>query len=225
VLPAGLAVCALSLGAPRPAPAQPPAPAASVQGQSPRDIIQRAVDDVLTVLRNPTLRDAAHRPQRIEQIRAIVDRVFDWNAMARSSLGVYWRQLTPAQRQHFVEVFRDVLAAEYVNDFDRFQGDEQVRINTVQDRGGNITVETTVITHSRENVPVNYYMNQGANGWVVHDFSVEGISIVNHYRDSFSRYLVNHTYDQLMQTLETRRRVLTEALHPRAPGAPPEPID
>jgi phospholipid transport system substrate-binding protein len=198
--------------APTPSPAEPTAPAqAKATATDPREIIQKAVDDVLAVLRDPALAQPARRTDRIEAIRTIVDRVFDWNAMARSSLGVHWRKLNDAQRKQFVATFRDVLAAEYVNDFDRFRGDEQVTIDQVQTSGDTRTVKTTVITHSREKVPVDYAMQRTPEGrWVVQDFSVEGISIVNHYRQSFQRYLTNHSFDELMQTLDRRRQVLRQ---------------
>lgn len=214
-----LAVLLLALATPAlaqvqaPSPAAPTAPAqAKATAADPREVIRQAVDEVLAVLRDPALAKSARRPERIEAIRAVVDRVFDWNAMAQSSLGVHWRKLDAGQRKAFVAVFRDVLAAEYVNDFDRFRGDEQVTVDQVQKTGDTRTVQTTVVTHSRERVPVDYAMQRTPEGrWVVHDFSVEGISIVNHYRQSFQRYLTNHSFDELMGTLERRRQVLREA--------------
>lgn len=207
-----LAVALATAGPALAQPASPTAPAAPQAGEGPLEVVREAVDAVLAVLRDPTLKGPERRSERIRRIRNIVDRVFDWEEMARRSLGVHWRQLTPPQRTRFVDVFKDVLAAEYVNDFERFQGDEKVLVEDVTQVGDVRQVETTVITHSRERVPVHYFMHRQGGRWLVYDFSVEGISLVNHFRRSFSRFLVNNSFDQLMERLERRRRVITEVM-------------
>jgi ABC-type transporter MlaC component len=65
-------------------------------------------------------------------------------------------------------------------------------------------VKTVLVTHSRERVPIVYFMHQQNERWVIHDFSVEGVSLVNHYRKSFSNFLVNHTFDNLLDRLKAR---------------------
>jgi phospholipid transport system substrate-binding protein len=168
-------------------------------------VIRRGVDDVLDVLRDPATQPAAARAQRIARLRQVADRLFDWPEMSQRSLGPAWRTLDPAQRKRFAEVFPDILASAYLDDLDKFRGDERVTIERSTESGDNAEVHTIVVTHSGERVPMVYWLHRVESAWRVYDFSIEGVSLVNHYRESFSRFLVNHKFEELMERLEQKR--------------------
>lgn len=168
-------------------------------------VIRRGIDDVLAVLRDPELRPVAARDRRIARMRAVVDTVFDWSEMARRSIGPSWRTFDGAQRQRFVDVFPDVLASAYLDDLDKFRGDERVSIERSFGNRDLAEVHTFVTTHGGERVPMAYWLHRVDSGWRVYDFSIEGVSLVNHYRESFSRFLVNHRIEELLERLERKR--------------------
>ncbi|MGO8993546.1 MAG: phospholipid-binding protein MlaC [Polyangiaceae bacterium] len=170
----------------------------------PAAIISSTVNQVLDVLRDVELRKPERRSERIARLRAIADRVFDWEAMAQSSLGAPYRTLTDDQRRDFVRLFKDIIADDYMDDLDRFMGDEVVTVEGVLARGDVRVVQTLLVTHSRERVPIQYFMSEQRGRWVVQDFEVEGVSLVNHYRTSFANYLVNHTFQNLLERLRAR---------------------
>lgn len=176
---------------------------ASAEPSGPVDTVQSAVDRALEVLRDEELakdRDARHR-----RLRAIAEDVFDWRDMAQRSLGPTWRDLDEEQRERFVNVFVDLLAQQYMDDLDRFQGDEKVKVLGGKDLGRGYEVRTLVITHARDQVPIDYYLHREGDEWLIHDFSVEGVSLVNHYRKTFTRFLVNNDFETFMQRLERKQ--------------------
>jgi ABC-type transporter MlaC component len=61
-----------------------------------------------------------------------------------------------------------------------------------------------LITDSRERVPMDYTLYLTGEAWMVSDLSIEGISLVHHYRDSFDRFLVNKSFAELMKQLERK---------------------
>jgi phospholipid transport system substrate-binding protein len=131
----------------------------------------------------------------------VADRVFDWGEMARSSLGVHWRALDKQQRTRFVGVFKDVLAVQYMEDIDRFQGTETVTVGGAIREGEEVLVRTILVTASRERVPIDYRMRAQAGRWVIVDLSIEGVSLVNHFRKSFSDALANMSVEALIEQL------------------------
>jgi phospholipid transport system substrate-binding protein len=163
--------------------------------------IRQTIDGAFAVLKDRDLAGREQRTRRIAALRQVADRTFDWAEMARSSLGVKWRGLTPQQRSRFVEVFKDVLAAEYMDDIDRFQGTETVTVDGSEQQGDEVLVRTTLITASRERVPLDYRLRRPAVTWMVVDISIEGVSLVNHFRRTFSNALVNMTVDELIARL------------------------
>jgi phospholipid transport system substrate-binding protein len=170
----------------------------------PAAVIRATVDRALEILRDPELRRPERRPDRIAKLRAVADQVFRWDVMAQSSLGVTYRRITDPERKEFVALFEDLIADDYMDDLDRFMGDESVTVQGVEVRDDQRVVKTLLVTHSRERVPIDYFMHREADKWVVHDFSVEGVSLVNHYRKSFSDFLVNHAFEELLDRLRAR---------------------
>jgi phospholipid transport system substrate-binding protein len=63
-------------------------------------------------------------------------------------------------------------------------------------------VKSTLLTASRERVPINYRMRIRDGRWSVVDLSIEGVSIVNHFRKTFSAALANMTIDELIDHLK-----------------------
>ncbi|HVY25354.1 MAG TPA: ABC transporter substrate-binding protein [Polyangiaceae bacterium] len=165
------------------------------------ELIRTSVDAALTVLRDATLKKPEKRQERLARLRSIADGVFDWQEMAQSSLGVAYRKLTDAERQEFLGIFKDVIAMDYRDDLDRFIGDEKVEIKGAEARDELRLVKTILVTHSRDRVPLDYLMRHEVVGWRAIDFSIEGVSLVNHYRKSFARYLANHTFQELLARL------------------------
>jgi phospholipid transport system substrate-binding protein len=169
--------------------------------EAPETVIRRTVDDAFAVLKDRALAGKEQRARRIAALRQVADRVFDWGEMARSSLGVHWRSLDAQQRTRFVAVFKDILAVQYMEDIDRFQGTEVVTVDGSARQGEEVVVRTTLVTASRERVPIDYRLRSQPERWAVVDLSIEGVSLVNHFRKSFSGALANMTIDQLIDRL------------------------
>ena len=168
-------------------------------------VIRSGIDDVLDVLRDPTTQPAATRAQRIARLREVADRLFDWPEMSQRCLGPTWRTIDASQRKRFAEVFPDLLASAYLDDLDKFRGDERVTIERSTGSGDHAEVYTIVVTHGGERVPMVYWLHHVESAWRVYDFSIEGVSLVNNYRESFARFLVNHHFEALMERLERKR--------------------
>jgi phospholipid transport system substrate-binding protein len=179
--------------------------AAKQADEGPEDVVRRSVDDAFAVLRDKSLAGREQREERIEALRQVADRVFDWSEMARSSLGAQWRNLNKQQRARFVTVFKDVLAAQYMDDIDRFQGTEKVTVDGSSRQDEEALVRTTLITASRERVPIDYRLRPEGGRWEIVDLSIEGVSLVNHFRRSFSNALANMSVDQLINHLSRQK--------------------
>lgn len=176
---------------------------------TPEETVETGVNRVLAVLRDPELQAVEKRNERHAKLRSIADQLFDWEEMAKRSLGVKWRDLSGEQRNRYIELFEELLANEYMTDLDRFKGSEKVFMNGAEGKGEVSTVKTTVRTHSREMIPMNYFLHKEGDRWLIHDVSIEGVSLVNHYRSSFRRFLVNKSFDDLLQVLERKKQAIS----------------
>ena len=174
-------------------------------GTAQEAIMKKTIDAAFAVLKDRSLAGREKRPQRIAALRAVADRTFAWGEMARSSLGAQWRSLDGQQRARFVEIFKEVLAARYMDDIDRFQGTETVTVDGSVQQDEEVVVRTTLVTGSRERVPIDYRMRAQQGSWMVVDVEIEGVSLVNHFRKTFAGALANMTIDQLIERLKGQR--------------------
>ena len=51
-------------------------------------------------------------------------------------------------------------------------------------------------------MPIDYRMRSQRGDWKVVDLSIEGVSLVNHFRKTFSSGLANMSVDQLIDRLK-----------------------
>lgn len=177
---------------------------ASAAVSAPEGLIRRTVDEVFAILKDPALAGKGRRADRLAALRIVADRTFDWPEMARASLGAPWRSLDADKRRRFVDIFKDVLAARYMDDINRFQGTETVSVDGSSQDGDDTLVRTTLVTGSRERVPMDYRLRATGGRWSIVDISIEGVSLVNHYRKTFAAALVNMTVEQLTDRLATQ---------------------
>ena len=185
-----------------------PARAHAKPTQDPETIIRNAIEQTFAVLRDEALRAPERRAERLARIREIADHIVDWKEMARRALGVHWRKFSETQRKRFLALFVDLLANRYGSDFDQFRGTERVVVDGSERLGDEWVVKTHLVTHSGDRVPIHYRFFQRDGRWRAYDVSIEGVSLVNHYRRRFSRFLVNHGPDDLLQRLENQHRSL-----------------
>jgi phospholipid transport system substrate-binding protein len=165
-------------------------PAADTPAErSPRQVVSETVDAVFEILRDPALKQNAK--ERMRRLRLVVDKVFDWPGMAQSSLGHHWRKLADEQRAEFVAVFKELLAEEYMDDIDRFHGSERIVVKGAEQTGELWIVRTVLITASREEVPLDYTLHRAELSWAIDDVAIEKVSLLEHYRTTFSRFLTN----------------------------------
>ena len=165
------------------------------------DSIRKTVDEAFAVLRDKSL---AGREKRTSASRRCAGSPIDLQLVGDGARqpGPSWRSADPAKRARFVEVFKDVLAAQYMDDIDKFQGTEKVTVDSSAREGDATVVHTTLVTASREHVAVDYRLREESGRWMIVDISIENVSLVNHFRKTFSSALANMTIDQLIDCLE-----------------------
>src|SRR5512146_1631796 len=77
--------------------------------------VKANVDKVLEVLRDPKLKTESAKETKKEKLRKIYDGMFDKVELSRRTLAQHWHQLNPAQREEFVQLFRQVLEKAYID--------------------------------------------------------------------------------------------------------------
>ena len=182
--------------------------AASVQpGESsagmPTDQVRATVDRVLMILKDPALNSAGAKEARRSELSKTILPRFDFEEMAKRSLGSEWRRRTPAQQQEFVRLFTALLKESYVNSIESYLGDKVTYPRESQD-GNYADVSTKMIDKRGAEFAIDYRLNLEGNDWKVYDVIIENISIVNNYRSQFQRILSRSSFAELLQKISDK---------------------
>lgn len=182
--------------------------AALAQSQlTPPDVLVRqTTQEVLSLLRDKG-EQIKDDPQAIFQlIREEVLPHFDFRLMSRLVLARHWRAASGAQRERFVEEFRQLLVRTYGSSLSEYSGQE-IRYLPMHSSGSDdqrVTVETEIQQSGGPPIPLDYKLHRTESGWKVYDVTVDGVSLVLNYRSQFSSEIARHGLDGLIQRLTER---------------------
>lgn len=176
------------------------APAPSRAGE-PTDQVRGAIDRVLEILKKKDLQPKERRAERRTLLREEISKAFDFDEMAKRSLGPAWRQRTPEERKEYVGLFRQVLENSYLGKVEAYQGEKIRYVKESVEEGRIATVETLIVTGKGQEIPLNYRMLKEKPGWRVYDVIIEEISLVNNYRSQFAGILQKSSFPDLLARL------------------------
>ncbi|MGQ9653478.1 MAG: MlaC/ttg2D family ABC transporter substrate-binding protein [Thermodesulfobacteriota bacterium] len=166
----------------------------------PMEVIRTSTNQVLGVLKDPQYID---RPEAREQrIWDIAYPRFDWEEMAQRSLAVHWRERTPGEKKEFVELFSRLLHKSYIGKITQYK-DEKIEYVGEEIKGPRAEVKTKILSKGLE-IPVEYRLLQRSSGWLIYDVIIEGVSLVNNYRNQFNRIVVSSGYKDLVQRMRNK---------------------
>jgi ABC-type transport system involved in resistance to organic solvents, auxiliary component len=171
---------------------------------SPTEKVRKSIEGITTILDEYVKNPQGTREETLNKIMAIADRDFDWAEMAKRSLGRFWKQRTPDEQNKFTSLFRDLIKNAYIGKIDGYAGEKVVF------EGENIEddyslVKSKIITPSKgTDIPVNYRLQNNGGNWMVYDVVIEGVSLVNNYRDQFNSILQGSSYEDLVKRIQDK---------------------
>ncbi len=169
----------------------------------PKEQVQTTVDKVLNILGDPQLKSENKKGERQSRLRQTIAPRFDFDEMAKRSLGAHWRRISPEKQQEFVKLFTDLLEKSYVDKIDSYNGEKVLYTREKEDKD-HAEVDTKVITKQGEEFSVNYKLRSTGGEWKAYDVVIENISLVNNYRSQFNRVLTKSPFEELLRRIKER---------------------
>lgn len=128
---------------------------------------------------------------------------FDLDYAARLVLGKHARNATPEQTKRFRDAFYRFLVRTYSQGLAQYTKD---RLRILPFRGPvdeqRTIVKTEIYRDDGTAVPVDYTLRLTPQGWKVYDVTIEGISYVTNYRNTFGAEIEQTSLDALISRLE-----------------------
>jgi phospholipid transport system substrate-binding protein len=168
---------------------------------APTETIRSMVDEVLRLLNDPALQGPAKRHILRQRVKQVVDRRFNYEEMAKRSLGPTWGKLSPQQRSEFTRLFAELLEVSYSDKLEQYSGETVSYLGETQD--GSYAEVRTVLVRRNDRIPMNYRLHN-QSGWMIYDVVIEGVSLVSNYRSQFQQVISQSSYSELVRRLRNR---------------------
>ncbi len=182
------------------------APLATAAAQDgPRTMLEHRHEEVNRVLRQPAANDAA-RERRSERLRVILNDLLDYQELSRRALGDHWDEHTPAEREQFVNLLRQLVQRNYEGNLERIL-DFQVSYDRESREGDLTVVHTEARSRTQRRQPpvaIDYAMVQRDGQWRVVDVTTDGVSMVTNYRRQFHRIITRDGWQELITRMQRR---------------------
>ena len=175
-----------------------------INAGAPTDQVRGTVDNVLGILKNPSLKSDSRKRERRDQLRRAIFSRFDFTEMAKRSLGSYWRKLSPKEQDDFARLFTDLLERAYIDQIESYDDEKFVYSKETIDQDY-AEVQSRIVTRKGDEFSLNYRVHLAGSQWKVYDLVVENISLVNNYRAQFNRIIANSSYEELVRRMKDKQ--------------------
>jgi len=172
----------------------------------PTDVVKNVIEKALNILQDPGYK----KKQGRQMVKRIVDPYFDYQEMAKRSLGPAWGKLSPGQRSEFVRLFAELLEASYSDKIEKYARNVKVSYSDEILTDDNAEVRALLIWPN-DRIPMNYRLLKENGGWKIYDVVIEGVSLVSNYRSQFRRIINESSYAELVRRLKTKVSDLRQA--------------
>ena len=169
-------------------------PASAAQG--PMDELQKSVDEVLKILQSEELQGPDKKEERHQRVLNVVENMFDFRKMARSSLGQSWNDLTPDEQDRFVELFTSLVEQRYIGKIDSYEN-QKIAYNKQLVKGDRAMIYTDIIDKDLE-IPIIYRLQKQNGKWLIYDLKIENVSLISNYRREFDSIMVKEQFEGLV---------------------------
>lgn len=175
---------------------------------SPVQPLQQASDQLISTLKQ----NKAKLKTNPAIIHEAVKRYFlphvDLTGMSRSVLGrAAWRKASVKERQGFIEAFTKLVIRTYSTPLADYNGEtiKFLPVKTSQNKRF-LRVKSIVIRPNGKNVALNYSLVAKNNSWQIYDLNIEGVSLLQSFRNQFAQMLNNKSIASIIKQMNSANR-------------------
>jgi phospholipid transport system substrate-binding protein len=165
------------------------------------DNVKKTVDEVVRIVSDKEMKKNDHN--RRQALKRSISTIFDYNEMAKRSLGKHWNQRSAAEKKQFAELFASLLENSYASKIESYNNEKIVYLKETID-GEYAEVKSKVVTVKRDEFTLDYRMINQNGKWMVYDVVIEGVSLVSNYRTQFNKIITSKGYPELVKKLQTK---------------------
>jgi phospholipid transport system substrate-binding protein len=147
-----------------------------------------SVNQALEILQDSELAVPEKKETRRQMLRDILYPQFNFDRMAKGSVGRKWRKFSVDQKERFTVLFKKLLENTYMRMIERYQGEEVTFVKEVEQSKVVIRVDSIIVSKGQQ-YDMSYRLGKYGEKWQVFDVIIEGVSVIANYRAQFRQLL------------------------------------
>jgi len=163
------------------------------------------IENVISIVQNNKI----DKSTRNSQIVDVLNPMFDFELMAKLSLGKKWKQLNKQDGQKFVALYVERMKQSYSSKIDAYS-DEKVAITQIkQPKKNRIELVTNLISQNNTlEISYKFYkpknLKMDKDRWLIYDVVILGVSILKTDKAQFREFLQTNTIQELFIKLQSK---------------------
>ena len=180
---------------------------AQAQMLAPDALARSVTDEVIAIIRADKDIQAGNQKKVVELVEGKVAPHFAFTTMTQLAMGRNWRQANAEQQKRLIAEFHTLLVRTYTTAFVQYR-DQKVDYKPLRMAAGDsdVVVQSLIRQTSGQPVAVDYSMEKTDSGWKVYNVKIEGISLVENYRNTFNTEIQKNGVDGLIKSLAEKNR-------------------
>lgn len=189
------------------------APATAADSMMAPDVLAKSVtEEVLAIIRADKDIQAGNQKKVLDLVETKIVPHFNFAGMTRIALGKNWSQANAEQRKALTSEFRALLIRTYTTAFTQYKNQTvEYRPLRLAPSDNDVVVKSFIKQPSGQPIAVDYNMEKTDAGWKVYNLKIEGISLVENYRNTFNTEIQKSGIDGLIKTLADRNKSLAQS--------------
>ena len=185
---------------------------AQAQTLAPDALAKSVTDEVLAVIRADKDIQSGNQKKALELVEAKVLPHFSFPRMTQLAMGRNWREANPEQQKKLIAEFRTLLVRTYTTAFSQYKN-QTVEYRPARMAAGDteVVVQSLIKQNSGPPIAVDYNMEKTDSGWKVYNMKIEGVSLIENYRNTFNTEVQKKGVDGLIATLADKNRSVMQA--------------
>jgi phospholipid transport system substrate-binding protein len=177
----------------------------------PDALAKSVTDEVLAIVRADREIQSGNRQRVLQLVEQKIVPHFSFTRMTQLAMGRNWRQASPDQQKTLVEQFKVLLVRTYTAAFTQYRNETiEYRPTRMKPGDTDAVVQSFINRPGAQPVAVDYSMEKTPEGWKVYNVKIEGVSLVETYRNTFNAEVQKSGVDGLIRTLSERNRALAQ---------------
>ncbi|MBV1871746.1 MAG: ABC transporter substrate-binding protein [Gammaproteobacteria bacterium] len=129
--------------------------------------------------------------------------IFDEKLIARLVMSSSWKKADDAQKEAFMHAFRNILIKTYSNAFSAYDGQDMEFKEPIFNKDKKkAIVRSRILQEEKMPILVDFRLRKAANGWLVYDAVIEGVSIVKSYRSQIKEKISEKGIPLMIKDME-----------------------